>query len=564
MKYTGVRKAGQFYYDFGEKGVNIGQSKYTGLFQQKGVNHYARDGVLVGGWITLGEDKYLFDENGKAVNGKQVIDEVEMIFENGKLASGYTGFLKKKDGKTYYYENGEKTLGWVQVGEHLYHFNLETGVMTTGTHVIPDPEAKAKGAYYDFAEDGRTLRGYFNGYGYYYWAGLPRRDDWVKSGADPDPEAWYHTNENGHFVTTPNKAETFSLTLNGKTYTAVKIAFDGVEYTFDNTNGKLLLGSMVLKDGKWYYYWAGTPVNDGWFQFGGETYYAYGDGHLATGAVMIDGNYHMFTPQGVLIQKDPQVQVALSAGNRTMSVKVVNADPAMTSARLAIWAVKTGQAETLQWIDLSKKGEKWTAEIPMCTFGVDKTDSFELHVYGVVNGVEGMVVNTSVDHMAPAQHTFDSEFDYKCDPCGLTRTVDMTRPMVDMYRMYNPNTGEHFYTGSMEERDNLIAVGWQYEGIGFTFPLTTGKPVHRLFQPSTGEHLYTMDEAEKDKLIAEGWNYEGIAFNSGFENEVPQYRLHNPNATVGAYHFTASQEEKDVLLAAGWEYQGIGWYSMGA
>ena len=163
-----------------------------------------------------------------------------------------------------------------------------------------------------------------------------------------------------------------------------------------------------------------------------------------------------------------------------------------------------------------------------------------------------------------AGHIYDSEFDYKCDVCGEERTVDMTRPMVDMYRMYNPNTGEHFYTGSMEERQNLEAAGWQYEGVGFTFPMTTGKPVHRLFQPSTGEHLYTMDDAEVSKLLAEGWNYEGIAFNSGFENEVPQYRLHNPNAIVGAYHFTASREEMDVLMAAGWEYQGIGWYSLGA
>jgi len=165
--------------------------------------------------------------------------------------------------------------------------------------------------------------------------------------------------------------------------------------------------------------------------------------------------------------------------------------------------------------------------------------------------------------IAPA-HSYGHDFDYKCDLCGETREVDMTRPMVDMFRMYNPNTGEHFYTGSEEERDNLIGHGWQYEGVGFTFPLTTGDPVHRLFQPSTGEHLYTMDVNEKDALLAAGWNYEGIAFNSGFENEVPQYRLHNPNATVGAYHFTASAEERDNLLSAGWEYQGIGWYSLGS
>lgn len=153
-------------------------------------------------------------------------------------------------------------------------------------------------------------------------------------------------------------------------------------------------------------------------------------------------------------------------------------------------------------------------------------------------------------------------WDTTCDVCGAERKVDTHRPTHSMYRMYNPNSGEHFYTGSMEERKNLEDAGWKYEGVGFTFPATTGKPVYRLYDKNnTFEHLYTMDEVEKEKLLAEGWVLEGIAFNSGREDEVPQYRLHNPNATIGAYHFTASVEEKDSLIAAGWEYQGIGFYT---
>jgi len=158
-------------------------------------------------------------------------------------------------------------------------------------------------------------------------------------------------------------------------------------------------------------------------------------------------------------------------------------------------------------------------------------------------------------------HVYTNASDTSCNICGAVLQVELDRPTVNMFRMYNPNTGEHFYTGSEEERDNLIGHGWQYEGVGFTFPKTTGAPVHRLFQPSTGEHLYTMDEAEKDRLLAEGWNYEGVAFNSAYDTEAVQHRLHNPNASVGAYHFTFSLEEKQMLIDAGWEYQGIGWYS---
>lgn len=158
-------------------------------------------------------------------------------------------------------------------------------------------------------------------------------------------------------------------------------------------------------------------------------------------------------------------------------------------------------------------------------------------------------------------HTYDDNVDGTCNGCGVERQTVERRSVVHMFRMYNPWTGEHFYTGSEVERENLVAVGWKYEGIGFTFPANTGAPVYRLYEPDTGEHLYTMDEAEKNHLMANGWNYEGIAFNSAYDTEAVQYRLHNPYATVGAYHFTFSEVEKQNLLNAGWEYQGIGWYS---
>ncbi len=161
----------------------------------------------------------------------------------------------------------------------------------------------------------------------------------------------------------------------------------------------------------------------------------------------------------------------------------------------------------------------------------------------------------------PHTHTYSNNVDGTCNICGIDRSTVEKRTVTHMFRMYNPNTGEHFYTGSDEEKNNLVKAGWKYEGVGFTFPANTGAPVYRLFQPSTGEHLYTMDETEKTKLLKKGWNYEGIAFNSAYDTEAKQHRLHNPNAVVGAYHFTFSDEEKTNLLKAGWESQGIGWYS---
>ena len=168
-------------------------------------------------------------------------------------------------------------------------------------------------------------------------------------------------------------------------------------------------------------------------------------------------------------------------------------------------------------------------------------------------------------------HGYDDGLDGTCNFCGIHRETTEDRTVMHMFRMYDPNSGEHFYTGSVEERENLVAAGWNYEGVGFTFSRTTGLPVYRLYDPYCGEHLYTMETPEKTRLQFNGkdlygcegrlWLYEGIAFNSAYDTEVPQYRLRNPNAFRGAYHFTSSAEERDNLIAAGWIYEGICFYS---
>lgn len=51
---------------------------------------------------------------------------------------------------------------------------------------------------------------------------------------------------------------------------------------------------------------------------------------------------------------------------------------------------------------------------------------------------------------------------------------------IEMYRKYNPNSGEHFYTSQVNEKNNLVSLGWNYEGIGWYAP-STGDPVYRLY-----------------------------------------------------------------------------------
>ena len=143
-----------------------------------------------------------------------------------------------------------------------------------------------------------------------------------------------------------------------------------------------------------------------------------------------------------------------------------------------------------------------------------------------------------------------------------TLHVVKEKPYRYMYRMYNPNSGEHFYTGNVAERNHLIDVGWNYEGVGFKAPKKSNTPMYRLYNPNAGDHHYTSSVAERDHLVSVGWNYEGIGWYADDNKQIPQYRLYNPNATgAGSHHYTSNVAERNHLISIGWNDEGIGFYT---
>jgi len=157
---------------------------------------------------------------------------------------------------------------------------------------------------------------------------------------------------------------------------------------------------------------------------------------------------------------------------------------------------------------------------------------------------------------------------------GLTAVTSVVTPTiagaasnVAMYRIYNPTTGEHFYTSDLNEATlNVANSGWTSEGIGWWAPpWGTGSPVYRLAaKPGTGSagHLYTVNEAEKNAAVASGqWTDEGIRWYSS--GTIPIYRENNPK--TGQHNFTADWNEHNVLTTQqGWANEGIAWYGMQA
>lgn len=130
-----------------------------------------------------------------------------------------------------------------------------------------------------------------------------------------------------------------------------------------------------------------------------------------------------------------------------------------------------------------------------------------------------------------------------------------------MWRLYNPNSGEHFYTSNTDERNNVYNHGWRMEGYGWCAPSESTNPVYRMYNPNAGDHHYTLDVNERDVLVTKGWRYEGVGWYSDDNQTVPVYREYNPNARTGTHNFTTNMEEHVNLISAGWIDEGVAWYA---
>ena len=128
----------------------------------------------------------------------------------------------------------------------------------------------------------------------------------------------------------------------------------------------------------------------------------------------------------------------------------------------------------------------------------------------------------------------------------------------NVYRLYNHNTGEHFYTTSLAEKNKDVSVGWSYEGIGWVAP-SKGTAVYRVYNPNSGgDHYYTKSKFEAQSLVKSGWHWDyggKPVFYSG--GKTPVYVAYNPNAQSGAHNFTDSLGEENSLISADWKFKAV-------
>ncbi len=132
---------------------------------------------------------------------------------------------------------------------------------------------------------------------------------------------------------------------------------------------------------------------------------------------------------------------------------------------------------------------------------------------------------------------------------------------VPLYRYWNPDNADHFYTTSWQELGEG-RWGWGFEGVQcFVSPRAGGGlvPLYRYWNPDIGDHFYTTawEELGEGRW---GWGFEGIqcyVAPTQLAGTIPLYRYWNPG---GGDHFYTTSWAELGEGAYGWGFEGVQCY----
>ena len=123
-----------------------------------------------------------------------------------------------------------------------------------------------------------------------------------------------------------------------------------------------------------------------------------------------------------------------------------------------------------------------------------------------------------------------------------------------LYRYWNPNAGDHFYT--IVDRGPQIG-DWEREGVAcyvFSSQRDGTVPLHRFWSPIIGDHFYTTNSVEIQHLQARPdiWDDEGVecyVFPTQSPGTVPLHRYHN--GEINDHYYIVTQNPTEILTLPG-------------
>ena len=198
----------------------------------------------------VAEDEEIIEESAEDIEADSdyVVYEVEETVVSEDASYGVPNGWEAKNGKWYYYVDGNPLKGWNQIGSEWYYF-------------FGDGEMMVGGLY-----DGAEYKAFF----IFDYKGHMCTNGWKQLNG-----SWFYCGANGKCVTGWNK-------------------IDGKWYYFDKSQDPYMYTGPQLIDGKCYLFGSDGSLQTGWYNYYAQWYYADSDGICATGWKQIDGKWYYF------------------------------------------------------------------------------------------------------------------------------------------------------------------------------------------------------------------------------------------------------------------------------
>jgi IgA peptidase M64/uncharacterized protein DUF5648/hemolysin type calcium-binding protein len=153
---------------------------------------------------------------------------------------------------------------------------------------------------------------------------------------------------------------------------------------------------------------------------------------------------------------------------------------------------------------------------------------------------------------------------------ALVEPADPDSSPFQVYRFFNSQTGAHFFTTSVDERNLVIANNqtMTYEGNAFDSNATEvggGLAVYRFYNSESGVHFYTASASEADSTRANLPQFvdEGVAYYASSTEDSGNAALFRfYNTQNGSHFYTNSEAERDSIIntLGHYNYEGVAYY----
>lgn len=269
-----------------KESLNYTNKNLDGWINDMGNWYYYQNGAKVTGWLDINGERYYFDNSGKMRTGWLQLGETWYYFN----ASGHmqSGFVQIGNYKYYFNHLGEMQKGWVQVGNYRYYFN-ESGEMQTGWLQLGE-------TWYYLNGSGEMQTGWLQlgNKKYYLKPTGEMHNGWLQEGdkwyffwdSGSMAKGWVQRPDGWYYLNSDGVMRTGWLEEKGKTY-------------YLNGNGKMVSGWQYITNA-WYFFWDSGGMVKGWIQRPEGWYYTNSSGHMQIGWQTIQGKRYYFYSSGLM------------------------------------------------------------------------------------------------------------------------------------------------------------------------------------------------------------------------------------------------------------------------